>query len=211
MSIGTIAEGLRPTTSARMSVGPRYRGLREVELDPDTRHRYPMNFRAASDNGLRSPALWCLKPTRGLFWTNPPAPLDVSIPKQDCWTASRPSAAQHGLHFISHDLRVVRAMSHHVWLCAGGAICRTGCRRGYFHQTQHPYTPSIAYRRYRFKGRHGWNRSTQISLIFIRRPKIYSPVWRVTKILSMRRVHIDNFSASRRQRKYRPFSAADQT
>ena len=52
---------------------------------------------------------------------------------------------RHGLAylFISHDLRVVRALAHEILVMKDGKILETGSTERVMTQPQHPYTRSL--------------------------------------------------------------------
>lgn len=146
MSIGQIiAEGLvahdigdKDEREARV-----IEALREVELDPDTRHRYPHEFSGGQRQRVAIARALVLKP-RVVILDEPTSALDVSIQKQIV-ELLRDLQQRYNMAyiFISHDLRVVRAMSHHVLVMRRGAIVEQGSAEAIFTQAKHPYTQAL--------------------------------------------------------------------
>ncbi len=117
--------------------------LREVELDPETRHRYPHEFSGGQRQRVAIACALVLKP-RVVILDEPTSALDVSIQKQIVeLLRSLQQRYNMAYIFISHDLRVVRAMSHHVLVMRQGAIVEQGAAETIFTQAQHPYTQAL--------------------------------------------------------------------
>ncbi|MEZ5648819.1 MAG: ABC transporter ATP-binding protein [Alphaproteobacteria bacterium] len=146
MSIGQIiAEGL-----VAHKIGNRdereasvIEALREVELDPETRHRYPHEFSGGQRQRVAIARALVLKP-RMVVLDEPTSALDVSIQKQIV-ELLRGLQQRHNMAyiFISHDLRVVRAMSHHMLVMRRGEIVEQGAAGDIFIKPQHPYTQAL--------------------------------------------------------------------
>jgi len=117
--------------------------LREVELDPDTRHRYPHEFSGGQRQRVAIARALVLKP-RVVILDEPTSALDVSIQKQIVELLRGLQQRYNMAYiFISHDLRVVRAMSHHVLVMRRGAIVEQGSAEAIFTQAKHPYTQAL--------------------------------------------------------------------
>ena len=146
MSIGQIiAEGLEIHKIG--SVQEREQmiidALQEVELDPEYRHRYPHEFSGGQRQRIAIARALILKPQL-IILDEPTSALDRSIQVQVIDLLRR---IQHkhniAFIFISHDLAVVRALSHRVLVLKNGAIVEQNDCEALFSSPQHPYTQEL--------------------------------------------------------------------
>jgi microcin C transport system ATP-binding protein len=74
----------------------------------------------------------------------PTSALDMSVQAQIV-ELLRDLQARRGLAylFISHDLRVIRAMSHRVMVMKGGVVVEEGPVERIFEAPEHPYTRAL--------------------------------------------------------------------
>jgi microcin C transport system ATP-binding protein len=130
LSVGEIvAEGLR---IHGLGVGAAAReamvveALREVRLDPETRHRYPHEFSGGQRQRIAIARALVLKP-KFLVLDEPTSALDMSVQAQIV-DLLRDLQARHGLAymFISHDLKVVRALADDVLVLKDGRAVESG-------------------------------------------------------------------------------------
>ncbi len=147
MSIGQIvAEGLRVHDGGRPEA-ERDRliveALEEVGLEPETRHRYPHEFSGGQRQRVAIARALILKP-RFIVLDEPTSALDMSVQAQIV-ELLRELQQRHDLAymFISHDLRVVRAMSHHVLVMKDGKVVEQGPAKELFANPQQPYTKAL--------------------------------------------------------------------
>jgi len=100
--------------------------LEEVGLDPATAGRYPHEFSGGQRQRIAIARALVLQP-RLLVLDEPTSALDVSVQAQVV-ELLRGLQARHRLAylFISHDLRVVRAMAHRIMVLKGGEVVEAG-------------------------------------------------------------------------------------
>jgi microcin C transport system ATP-binding protein len=117
--------------------------LDEVELEHDSLFRNPHEFSGGQRQRIAVARVLLLKP-RLIVLDEPTSALDVSVQKQ-VLELLRKLQIRHGISyiFISHDLKVIRAMSHRVWVMKNGKIVESGHTREIFEHPQHPYTREL--------------------------------------------------------------------
>ena len=100
--------------------------LAEVGLDPSARDRYPHEFSGGQRQRLAIARALVLQP-RLLVLDEPTSALDVSVQAQVV-DLLRALQARHRLAylFISHDLRVVRALAHRIMVLKDGQVVEEG-------------------------------------------------------------------------------------
>jgi microcin C transport system ATP-binding protein len=147
MAVGEIiAEGLklhRPELS-KIEVAERVRDiLLEVELDPDTAERYPHEFSGGQRQRIAIARALILEP-EFLVLDEPTSALDRSVQAQIIDMLRR-LQKQKGLTylFISHDLKVVRALSHQVMVMQNGVCVETGTASQIFDAPREAYTKNL--------------------------------------------------------------------
>jgi len=117
--------------------------LEEVGLDPTIRHRYPHEFSGGQRQRIAIARAMILDPKLVLL-DEPTSALDRSVQVQIIDLLLR-LQAQRGIAylFISHDLRVVRAMSHDILVLRHGKAVEYGPAAEVFATPQHPYTREL--------------------------------------------------------------------
>ncbi|MET1026664.1 MAG: ABC transporter ATP-binding protein [Dongiaceae bacterium] len=117
--------------------------LREEDLDPETRHRYPHEFSGGQRQRISIARALILKP-KLVMLDEPTSALDMSVQAQIV-DLLRDLQQRHGLAylFISHDLRVVRAMSDRVMVMRRGEIVEAGQVDQIFDDPQQDYTKAL--------------------------------------------------------------------
>jgi microcin C transport system ATP-binding protein len=117
--------------------------LVEVGLDPDTADRYPHEFSGGQRQRIAIARAMVLKP-RLVILDEPTSALDMSVQAQIV-DLLRDLQARHDLAyvFISHDLKVVRAMADELIVMREGRVVEQGPAGHIFEQPQHPYTRAL--------------------------------------------------------------------
>jgi microcin C transport system ATP-binding protein len=147
MSVGDIiAEGLtvhepgltRAERSARVAAE-----LVEVGLPVDAMNRYPHEFSGGQRQRVAIARAMVLKP-RFVVLDEPTSALDMSVQAQIV-DLLRSLQNRHGLGylFISHDLKVVRALAHRLIVLRHGVVVEEGAAAQIFAAPQHPYTRDL--------------------------------------------------------------------
>ena len=147
LSVGEIVEegllvhglaGDRIARHARIA-----QALEEVGLDPATQDRYPHEFSGGQRQRIAIARALALQP-RLLILDEPTSALDVSVQAQ---IVDLLRDLQHRYRlayvFISHDLRVVRALANHLLVMKNGRVVEAGPARRVFDDPRHPYTQAL--------------------------------------------------------------------
>jgi microcin C transport system ATP-binding protein len=146
MSVGEIvAEGLKVhgIGSAAEREGLVVEALEEVGLEPDSRHRYPHEFSGGQRQRVAIARALVLKP-KFIVLDEPTSALDMSVQAQIV-DLLREIQEKHKLAylFISHDLRVVRALADEVIVLRAGKVVEQGPADAIFDDPKHPYTKAL--------------------------------------------------------------------
>jgi microcin C transport system ATP-binding protein len=117
--------------------------LEEVGLDPDSQDRYPHEFSGGQRQRISIARAMVLEPSFVVL-DEPTSALDMSVQAQIV-DLLRDLQARHGLAylFISHDLRVVRALSDQVIVMRDGQVVEQGATDEVFDQPKHAYTQAL--------------------------------------------------------------------
>jgi microcin C transport system ATP-binding protein len=118
--------------------------LEEVGLDEGSLWRYPHEFSGGQRQRIAVARTVILEPDVILL-DEPTSALDVSVQKQVLSLLSE-LQVKHKLSylFISHDLRVIRAMSHRVIVMREGKVVEAGAVEDVFENPQQDYTRELA-------------------------------------------------------------------
>jgi microcin C transport system ATP-binding protein len=117
--------------------------LEEVGVDPDWRHRYPHEFSGGQRQRIAIARALVLKP-RFIVLDEPTSALDMSVQAQIV-DLLRDLQEKHRLAylFISHDLKVVRALADEVIVLRAGQVVEQGSADAIFDNPQDPYTKAL--------------------------------------------------------------------
>ncbi len=141
-----IGEGLklhRPELSRAELEALVIKALEDVHMNPETRHRYPHEFSGGQRQRIAIARAIVLAP-EFIILDEPTSALDVSV-QSEIVDLLRELQEKHELSymFISHDLRVVRAMSHNVLVMKDGAIVEQGSAEEIFNAPKEKYTKTL--------------------------------------------------------------------
>ena len=147
MSIAEIiAEGLAvhmPETTPAERDARVVRALIEVGLDPEARFRYPHEYSGGQRQRVAIARAMVLEP-KFVVLDEPTSALDVSVQAQVV-DLLRDLQRRHGLTylFISHDLRVVRALANEILVMKDGKIVESGPAAQIFDAPRTAYTKAL--------------------------------------------------------------------
>ena len=140
-----IAEGLgvHGTSSGRSQENLVEEILQEVGLDPEMQHRYPHEFSGGQRQRIAIARAMVMRP-KLVVLDEPTSALDMTVQVQIV-DLLRNLQKAHGLAylFISHDLRVVRAMSHTVIVMKEGDVVEHGPVSEVFEAPKTQYTRGL--------------------------------------------------------------------
>ena len=140
-----IAEGLgvHGTPSGRSQKDLVEEILQEVGLDPEMQHRYPHEFSGGQRQRIAIARAMVMRP-KLVVLDEPTSALDMTVQVQIV-DLLRNLQKAHGLAylFISHDLRVVRAMSHSVIVMKEGDVVEHGPVSEVFEAPKTQYTRGL--------------------------------------------------------------------
>jgi microcin C transport system ATP-binding protein len=141
-----IGEGLEvhePSLPAKNRENLIIQALTQVGLDPESRHRYPHEFSGGQRQRIALARVLILKP-KLLILDEPTSALDRAI-QAEMIDLLRELQTKHHLSyiFISHDLKVVRAMSHRILVMKDGRIIEAGEAEQIFKKPKEKYTKAL--------------------------------------------------------------------
>ncbi len=143
---GIIGEGLQVHERDESADQRRQRVaeiLREVEIDPELMDRYPHEFSGGQRQRIALARAMILKPSL-LVLDEPTSALDRTVQGQVV-SLLRNLQASHGLAyvFVSHDLRVVRALAHKIIVMREGCALESGETEAFFESPTTDYAKAL--------------------------------------------------------------------
>lgn len=147
LSINQIIEEGLLVHEKQMSPDQRRQAVREVlvevGLDPDAQDRYPHEFSGGQRQRIAVARALILKP-KLLVLDEPTSALDMSVQAQIV-DLLRDLQRKYGLTylFISHDLKVVRALSNRVIVMKDGVVVESGTSDEIFDDPKTDYTKAL--------------------------------------------------------------------
>ena len=119
------------------------KALGDVELDPDAQDRYPHEFSGGQRQRIAIARAMILEP-QFVVLDEPTSALDMSVQAQIV-DLLRHLQRQRNLAylFISHDLKVVRALSNYVIVMRNGKVMEEGTAERIFNAPQTEYTKAL--------------------------------------------------------------------
>lgn len=117
--------------------------MEEVGLLPSMLSRYPHEFSGGQRQRIAIARAVVLEP-KLILLDEPTSALDISVQKQ-VLALLRDLQKRHGMSylFISHDLKVVRSISHRVLVMKDGRVVEHGETEKLFRDPQHDYTRTL--------------------------------------------------------------------
>ena len=147
LSVGAILEEGLAVHRRDLSAGEREARVRQalesVELEPEMRHRYPHEFSGGQRQRIAIARALVLEP-RLVVLDEPTSALDVGVQAQIVRLLRRLQDTRGLAYlFISHDLRVVRAVSHRMIVLRRGVVVEQGPTASVLAAPRDPYTRSL--------------------------------------------------------------------
>jgi microcin C transport system ATP-binding protein len=131
--IGTAAEQSRRIDEA----------LTEAGLNPSVKYRYPHEFSGGQRQRIAIARALVLRP-RLMVLDEPTSALDLSTQGEILALLKRLQKEHHMAYlFISHDLRVVKSISHHILVMKDGAIVESGTAGMILSRPKQAYTKTL--------------------------------------------------------------------
>jgi microcin C transport system ATP-binding protein len=117
--------------------------LEDVQIDPNLRDRYPHEFSGGQRQRIAIARALVLRPQL-IVLDEPTSALDRTIQKQVI-DLLRELQSKYGLSylFISHDLAVIKAISHRVMVMRQGELIESGSTEQIFSSPRSAYTQAL--------------------------------------------------------------------
>ncbi|MDX2204643.1 MAG: ABC transporter ATP-binding protein [Hyphomicrobiaceae bacterium] len=147
LSVGQIIEEGLTIQHTDMELDERRRrigvALKEVGLKPEDQDRYPHEFSGGQRQRIAIARAMVLEP-KFVLLDEPTSALDMSVQAQIV-DLLRDLQRRHGLAylFISHDLKVVKALANYVLVMKNGKVVEEGPAAEVFSSPRHAYTKAL--------------------------------------------------------------------
>jgi microcin C transport system ATP-binding protein len=117
--------------------------LNKVEMNPESRHRYPHEFSGGQRQRIALARSLVLKP-RFLVLDEPTSALDMTVQKEVIALLRDLQRKEKLAYlFISHDLKVVRALCNYILVMKEGKVVEQGSADKIFDNPQEAYTKAL--------------------------------------------------------------------
>ena len=141
-----VGEGLKahyPELTSEQYYERILKAMNEVGLDEEMLSRYPHEFSGGQRQRIAIARVIILEP-KLILLDEPTSALDVSVQKQ-VLALLRDLQKKHNISylFITHDLRVIRAMAHRVMVMKDGRLIEAGQTEDLFKQPKNDYTRTL--------------------------------------------------------------------
>src|SRR5271166_661881 len=138
---GLIAQGAKMSAAERRRVAAR--ALADTGLDPSTLDRYPHEFSGGQRQRIAIARAMALDP-RFVVLDEPTSALDMSIQAQIVDLLRELQRRRNLAYlFISHDLKVVRALASEIIVMRRGKVVESGEAKAIFRAPQNDYTRAL--------------------------------------------------------------------
>jgi microcin C transport system ATP-binding protein len=117
--------------------------MNEVGLDPETKHRYPHEFSGGQRQRIAIARAFILNP-RVVFLDEPTSALDRAVQMQVIALLRKLQEERRLSYvFISHDIHVIKALSHNIIVIKDGEIVEHGEAKQVLEKPNHAYTKKL--------------------------------------------------------------------
>lgn len=115
----------------------------EVGLNPETKHRYPHEFSGGQRQRIAIARAFILNP-RVVFLDEPTSALDRAVQMQVIELLRKLQEERKLSYiFISHDIHVIKALSHSIMVIKNGEVVEYGSANDVLENPSHPYTQKL--------------------------------------------------------------------